>query len=343
MFDYPGVIHVHSRYSDGSACYRGIARAAAKTGVKFVLLNDHDTLGGLHREGEGYINGVMLLIGAEISPPSNHFICYDINTLPSKLLTPASYVENVYEQGGFGFLAHPDHKPNKFQRYSMGWDNWDISQPFGIELWNYFTQWSNQISNFWSLMRGVMTPAWCLQGPCSDLLARWDSIAQKRKVPGIAGVDAHGGRQLGWVPSILSSYVKQFQTLRTHILTTDQLTGNSRDDRTVILDAIRNGRSYLINRTAGETKVFRFGASYKGQHWTIGDEIQWHKGITLNAEFPKKTYARLIHDGNVVHETNYHKLNYLTSEPGVYRLEVFKPWGRYLAPWIFTNHIYLRS
>ncbi|MBM7855997.1 putative metal-dependent phosphoesterase TrpH [Desulfohalotomaculum tongense] len=103
MFDYPGVIHVHSTYSDGSACYKGIARAAAKAGVKFLIINDHDTLGGLHNEGECYIEGVLMLIGAEISPPANHFICCDVGILPDNKLPPQEYIRDVYDQGGLVF------------------------------------------------------------------------------------------------------------------------------------------------------------------------------------------------------------------------------------------------
>ncbi|MTI79267.1 MAG: hypothetical protein FH758_00075 [Firmicutes bacterium] len=345
MFDYPGVIHVHSTYSDGSACYDGISRAAAKAGVKFLMINDHDTLGELHKKGERYINGVLMLIGAEISPPTNHFICYDVKNLPNNKMMPNDYIKNINQQGGFGFLAHPDHRANKyFQPQSMGWNEWEnLSHHFGIELWNYFTQWTNRASSFVNLIKAIFNPAWCLQEPCEKVKSGWDKLAQKRRVPVIAGVDAHGGRQLGWFPSILSSYVKQFSTLRTHVLTTNQLTGNEIEDRNMVLDALRNGRSYLLNYTAGKVENFKFTAIYKDKSWHMGDELKWHKGIKITSRLPKGSHARIIKDGKTIYQTNEKIINIPVKKPGVYRMEVFRKRGRCLIPWIYTNHIYIRT
>jgi hypothetical protein len=345
MYDYPGVIHVHSNYSDGSASYCGIASAAAKAGVKFVLINDHDTLGGLSNNEEGYKSGVLMLIGAEISPKNNHFICYNVKNLPSNRLEPKYYIKNVYEQGGFGFLAHPDHKPNLFLKSGgMGWDSWDAIHPFGIEIWNYFTQWSNRTSSFKKFIRSVITPSWCLQEPCNKLMDRWDQIAQNRCVPAIAGVDAHGGRQFGWVPSVLSSYKKQFQTLRTHALIKNPLIGEVESDRKQIIDAIRRGRSYLVNYHAGSVENFNFSAGCQDKQWYIGDELSWEKGLVFIFQLPKNSYARLIRNGRKILELKGVEVNeYLVDKPGVYRLEVLKIRGKRLIPWIYTNHIYIRS
>ncbi|MBM7855996.1 hypothetical protein JOC37_002419 [Desulfohalotomaculum tongense] len=224
----------------------------------------------------------------------------------------------------------------------MGWKEWDIPHPFGIELWNYFSQWTNRASGIINLIRAVINPTWCLQEPCAKLMARWDKMAQKRRVPVIAGVDAHGGRQLGWIPSILCSYVKQFSTLRTHVLTAKQLTGDEKYDRRLILNALRNGRSYLLNYTAGHAEFFGFMAKYKDKRWHMGDEVNWFKGINLIGKIPRGACAKIIKDGKVIYKTGDSKIDIPAAEPGVYRMEVFRRRGKCLIPWIYTNHIYLR-
>ncbi|MEW6698310.1 MAG: hypothetical protein ACOY35_14375 [Bacillota bacterium] len=42
LYNYSGVVHIHTKYSDGSADLQGIARAACKSGADFVLINDHN-------------------------------------------------------------------------------------------------------------------------------------------------------------------------------------------------------------------------------------------------------------------------------------------------------------
>src|SRR5690606_39746886 len=80
VFDKAGVIHVHTRYSDGAGSVRAVARAAVRAGVDFVVVTDHDTLAGLRRGEDGWYDRLgrptgapgaartLVVIGQEISP-----------------------------------------------------------------------------------------------------------------------------------------------------------------------------------------------------------------------------------------------------------------------------------
>ena len=80
FFDKAGVIHVHTRYSDGAGSVRAVARAAVRAGVDFVVVTDHDTLAGLRRGEDGWYDRLgrptgapgaartLVVIGQEISP-----------------------------------------------------------------------------------------------------------------------------------------------------------------------------------------------------------------------------------------------------------------------------------
>lgn len=341
LYDYSGVVHIHSNYSDGSADFKGIAKAAFQTDARFVMINDHDTLRGLYQEGEKYLNGVLMLVGLEITPKRNHFLCYDVESVPSNLLRPEEYIGKVYRQGGFGFLAHPDQKDNKLFPGKMHWDNWDVDMPYGVEIWNYFSQWMGGFENALGLFKSFFFPKACLQAPVPDTLRKWDSMGEKRRVPAIAGIDAHGGRQFGWVPTILSCYKYQFRTLRTNVVTKQPLRGNLHHDKKLILSAIRNGQSYLVNYCAGKVKYFSFYAEKQRNRWLMGEETAYSQGMKVNVELAKKAHIKIIKNGRVLAKCHDSSLSLPNPGPGVYRVEVYKGnlWTR---PWIFSNHIYLR-
>ena len=62
----PGVIHVHSVRSDGRGTPDEIAEAAARAGLKFVVITDHGD-GTRAPEPPAYRHGVLCLDAVEIS------------------------------------------------------------------------------------------------------------------------------------------------------------------------------------------------------------------------------------------------------------------------------------
>lgn len=341
LYNYSGVVHIHTKYSDGSADLRGIAKAACKSGANFVLINDHDTLKGLYLEGEKYLHGVLVLVGSEVTPRRNHFLCYDIETVPSKELKPKQYVGEVYRQGGFGFLAHPDQKENPLFPGRMHWDDWDLDMPFGVEIWNFFSQWMGSFNTIKGLLKSIFFPKALLKPPHPETLLRWDRLGLSRPVPAIAGVDAHGGRQFNGVPTIISSYTHQFKTLRTHVLTKEPLEGDLKRDRRRILSAIKKGRSYLVNHCAGKVEHFSFDLQHQDRCWHMGEEAPHCPGMVLRVELPQQAHVKVIKDGKPFSQSTTRALRLPNPGPGVYRVEVYKGkfWPR---PWIFSNHIYIR-
>lgn len=342
LYNYSGVLHIHTKYSDGSADFRRIAKAAHKSGARFIVINDHDTLQGLYQEGEQYLNGILVLVGSEVTPERNHFLCYDINSVPDNKLQPREYVQEVYRQGGFGFLAHPDQKSNPLFPAKMHWENWDLDMPYGIEVWNYFSQWMSSFKTKRGLLKSILFPKLCLAPPQPQTLWRWDQLGKTRIVPAIAGVDAHGGRQFGWIPNILSSYLYQFKTLRTHVVCQNPLRGDLAADRSNILCALKKGCCYLVNHLVGQVEHFSFYLQDAEQCWQMGDEVTHKPGLVLRVKLPVKAHIKIIKDGKIFTQSKAKSLRLPNPQPGVYRVEVYK--GRFWPrPWIFSNHIYLRE
>ncbi|GAB6157593.1 CehA/McbA family metallohydrolase [Desulfotomaculum varum] len=342
LYSYSGVAHIHTSYSDGSADLKEIARAACRSGAHFILINDHDTLQAKYLEGECYLHGVLVLVGAEVTPQRNHFLCYDITNVPSRLLPPQQYVGEVYRQGGFGFLAHPDQKENPLFPGCMHWENWDLDLPFGVEIWNFFAQWMGGFETLGGLLKSCFFPKARLQPPHPETLLRWDRLGIIRPVPAIAGVEAHGGRQFKWLPTIVSSYLHQFKTLRTHVLTRQPLQGDAAKDRQLILTALKQGRSYLVNHFAGKVRFFSFLIQHRNQYWHMGEEVKYRPGLVIKVTLPEPAQIRIIKDGKLFCQTHAGNVRLPETAPGVYRVEVYKGswWPR---PWIFSNHIYVRA
>ena len=109
LFEYVGNLHIHSSFSDGSATVIDIDYSAAKPGLDFIILNDHDYLAdALHLEVEGFYGEVLVLMGLEIGKMSHHYLAYDLKEMvKSGASTPQDIIDLVNAQGGFGFLAHP--------------------------------------------------------------------------------------------------------------------------------------------------------------------------------------------------------------------------------------------
>jgi Predicted metal-dependent phosphoesterases (PHP family) len=116
LYDYTGVIHIHSAYSfDGRTPMPDILEAARRNSLDFVMLTDHSNLRAREEGFEGWNGDTLLIVGQEIAPRFNHYIAFETNTpviFPEdeQDINPQIYIDHVRAQGGIGFIAHPDHE-----------------------------------------------------------------------------------------------------------------------------------------------------------------------------------------------------------------------------------------
>src|SRR5690242_5813451 len=117
MHDYAGCIHFHSAYSyDASHSVQNIIRDAFKANLDFAILTDHFNLDarkdGWERYHQNQGQKLLFLVGEEISPRYNHYLALNITSPIVVSKTDAhsqDVIDAVNAQGGFGFIAHPDH------------------------------------------------------------------------------------------------------------------------------------------------------------------------------------------------------------------------------------------
>lgn len=331
---------MHSVYSDGSWTIPDIAAIADKMGLDFLLFSDHHTLQP-KKDGLGKFYGKTLVsIGYENSDASdiNHLLCFQLdNTVPG--IRAEDYTRDSFEKGGLNIIAHPMERRNKLKEFPpYPWTVWDSPDFQGIEIWNQLSEWMEGLTK-WNKFHRFIHPLHSTVSPPPDLLIKWDELAQKRKVFGISGVDAHAFKRrfLFFFTVHIFHYKVMFKSLRNHLLLTEPF---PRDDyplaERMIYDALRQGRLFFSNHRRGNAAGFRFYAESDGKTFQMGDEISSRK-VTFFAESPLTAELKLIHNGKPVCWTLSNKLQYDAFNSGVYRIEVRRSGNA----WIYSNHIYV--
>ncbi len=333
--DYKGVIHVHSRYSDGSGSLSRIIGAANKAGLDYCIITDHHTLRHKEEGAEGWHNGTLTLVGEEISPPTNHYLALGIEkVIDSEDGTPQNYVNEVNRQGGLGFILHPASKGKR----SLGlkerpWTAWEVKNFTGLELWSYMYDWLEPV-NLLTLPYYVLRPEKAISGPDKESLRKWDELTQERRVVAIGSVDAHARRVIPLGIFEVFPYEQVFLTIRTHILTSP-FNFNLAEDRRLLYSALRQGHSYISYDYLAPADGFKF----ETEEAIMGDEVEFSPHLTLTASSPQTAHLKLIFNGQVIKETEGTSIQLKPQAPGVYRLEAYLK-GK---PWVFTNPIYVRG
>jgi len=340
FFQYKGVLHVHSTYSDGQKTIPEIAAIANELDLDFLLMTDHNTLQSRLDGLEGWYGHVLLGIGSELNDADdkNHYMAFNINEPIPFGLSAESYVNKVKEQGGFGIIAHPDESRAHLEAYPpYPWTIWESADYDGIEIWNHMSEWMEGLTN-WNKFWRFMHPRRSIVSPKKETLQRWDQLNQKRKVVAVGGVDAHGFiyRIWGFIPLRVFRYKISFRTIRTHVLVKEKLPAdNPQKALNLIYEAIRSGRSYVAHNLLVDASGFYFNVEYAQGVAEMGDSLAAGRKNLFLVQAPAAAQIVLLKDGSAVEQSSGTELRYESAEPGIYRVEVRRQ-GR---PWIFSNQI----
>ncbi|MCC6301074.1 MAG: PHP domain-containing protein [Anaerolineales bacterium] len=346
-------LHMHTRYSDGSGIHKDIANAAIQTGLDAVIVTDHNVL---VRGMEGYYRvgptRVLLLVGQEVhdqarAPQKNHLLILNAERdLAALAENPQTLINGVREAGGLSFIAHPtDPAAPAFNETDISWEDWDVQNFTGIELWNGLSELKTVVPTKLHGLFYAYFPQFIGYRPILETLNRWDALlAQGRPVVAIGGSDAHAMHmRLGPLHRVIFPYEFHFKTVNTHVFIPEPLTGDAATDKKMIYDALAAGRCFVAYDLPASTKGFTFKAKGLEQSALMGEEISVKGGVTLHAHTPKQAEIHLIKDGTRIGVwKNSYAATYSVNEPGVYRVEVYRRFLGRLCGWIFSNPIYVR-
>ena len=337
---YPGAIHIHTLYSDGTASMPEIAKWAKKAGLAWIIVTDHNNLKGFKNNEEGWYDGVAVLIGEEISPKTgNHYLALNIKEEISQKTRPEEYIEKVKAQGGIGFIAHPDESLGRANKYrALRWDNWDITGFNGLEIWNFLADWVDNY-NPKNPAKSYFFRHQSLNGPTQKVLQWWDKLNNNTKeiVPAIGGADAHALKYkfLGITLKIFP-YLVSFNAVINNIIMDNELSKDFNEAKQQIYTAIEKGNNLIENRKWRHSKHnIEFYIQNQDSIAYSGDSVKIENNSKLVIKTPKKAKIKLIYDGNFVYEIFGKELVYTNLSPGKYRAEIYHK----NHPWAFTNPI----
>lgn len=347
----PGGYHIHSKRSDGSGDVDAIADAAARAGLRYIILTDHGDATRAPAPPE-YRRGVLCIDAVEIGTSDGHLVALGL-TKPSPYPLAGEgrdVLEDVHRQGGFAILAHPDSP-----RDNLKWRAWSIPYD-GVEWLNMDSEWRDErpyrIAG--DALRYFVRPAETMAGMFRrprPTLRRWDSTTRLRPIVGLAALDAHAGwntgeepRRSSWVS--IPSYVQMFRTLTQAVILETPLSGDAAADAPRVLEAIAQGHTYSAVRGIADAATLDFSATMGQRTLRMGDEVPRDgTPIRLQASVPGVPDASLtiVRDG-VSLGTFPGRASFDVSSAGragveSYRVEV--AYGNRRVPWLVSNPIYI--
>jgi hypothetical protein len=342
IYEIIGAVHLHSNYSDGTWDIPSIAQRADEVGLDFLLFTDHHTLQPKKDGWEGFYGRTLVLIGYETSDfnDHNHYLAFQLREVVPGI-TAEQYVTEIAKRGGWGIIAHPMEKRNKLEHYPpYPWTEWNCNSFNGIEIWNQLSEWMERLTKYNKLYR-ILHPLKTTISPTEDTLRKWDELAGERKMVGTAGIDAHSFevKVLRLIKLKIFHYKVMLKSLRNHLLLKETFPrGDVARCEEAIFTCLREGRLFFSNHRRGDAQGFRFWAENEREKVLIGETISG-KETWLRAESPLKAELSLIHNGRMIFRTKGNRLEYKTTENGIYRVEA----RRKGYAWVYTNHIYMKD
>ncbi len=339
LFDYTGVIHIHTLYSgDSSAELSDILDCAKRFNVDFVIITDHNSLG--YKSREGWYNNTLVLVGEEISPAEgNHYLAFNIEKLVEPSSNPQKFIDEVLDQNGFGFIEHPffygNHHIHPFNILPNPWTDWNVRGFTGMSVFNYTSDGGERMRLYNFLIYYVF-PGLDKDRPNARTIEKWDALNLSRKTVGIGTADAHLYRtKAGPLHISVWPFSYYFNSIRTHILSSSPLSPDT------VYSALKSGHCYISHNYLGNSRGFLFWAENKGSRVIMGDEIELKEDTELHIYSPLTVKIKLLKNGVTLIERVTDQLDYPVESPGVYRVETSIYHRFSWKPWVYTNPIYV--
>ncbi len=346
-----GGYHIHSVRSDGTGTPDQIAEAAARAGLRFIILTDH---GDLTRAPDPpqYRHGVLCIDAAEVSTSSGHVVALGIERAsPYPVAGEArDVIDDIHRLGGWAVVAHPDSpKPE------LRWRGQNVLFD-GLEWLNIDSEWRDESIGHLAgtfaryLVRAPPSLASLFRRPVQTL-RRWDAASRVRPIVGLAALDAHArlpgptrqdpspGRTIAALPS----YLQMLRTLEQVAMVDRPLSGEPSADARLVLSALRAGHTYSAITALAAPVSLTFSASENdvtipmGESLgTIGTSARFHARVNDGA-----ARVAILHNGVEIAGGRGQADFSGPVTPGPYRVEAHRP--GLSVPWIVSNPIYAGS
>lgn len=315
--DYRGALHVHTRAGGHTeATFEEMLEGARVAGLDFVGLTEH---GGAPSSPDNAAPlAPLILRGQEVDRAGSHELTFEgVDRAAFSIAThwkgsgtdnPAAEVFNLHEEAE------------------------------AASRWKMALGWLGSLRGYGQLL--LMPHITVYRDHVSD----WQKLASTRRVVAVAGNDAHAniGIRSASRKLLLDPYERSFGYVSTHVW----LERGVALTRESLLAALTAGHAYIAFDFLAPTQSFYFAAAPIGSaQATIlsGDETS--NPVRLTVRSPLRARIVLIKDGVALQQVDSLGLDFTTSEPGVYRVELYlRQLGSYAEehPWIISNPVYVR-
>ena len=322
IYRYCGAIHIHSLHSDGTGNIDEISKSAKACGLDWIIVTDHNNFD----VQEGVFNGITVIKGEEISlEDKNHYLTFGINKCISPSENIAENIEEVKQNGGFGFAAHPDERdcrPNT--KPPIKWLDKTII-PDGVEIWNWFSQWGDNYNS-----KNIFTTAYSyffrhnlVKKPYESTLKWWDKLNNDKPeiVPALGGVDAHALIIRNYIfPVTVFPYETTFKTITNQIILKNPPDEDFNVRKGQILNAIKNGNNLIFNRKINKNAPEIYVKNNKETAF-CGDNILVDDNTYLHFNCDRCSDIKIFKNGQLIAEKNAKTFEIKLNEGGKYRVE----------------------
>lgn len=355
FFEYSGAIHIHTVYSDGGGTYEDIINAADSLGLDFIIPTDHNTLAPIRDGWARKAGGVIVIPGVEnaINHSGGHYIAIgDSLTMvrTKKISSEIVYKANVNNNN----MIFPAHI---FRSKKDSWKNFNIGGYTGIEIFNLDENWRDNLKSYRIQRFFANLFVYCFINKNLNYLIsfpqkqleKFDELNMVRKTSGIGSTDAHSRKIFS---RGIPSYTSSFKSVQTIIITRVPFNGQYSHDREIVLNAIRNGNSFVGFPGFGNVRGFLFTAFSDSSEASCGDSLCMGKSAKLRIVLPenKNCVVRIVRNGRIFKE--YDKIvtkiiDLDISDTGVYRVQVLQKrdmlplMRKRFFPWILSNPVYI--
>jgi hypothetical protein len=348
-----GVIHVHTKASDGSGTVAEVMVAAEKAHLSFIAITDHNVALTESELAEDPPD-LPIISGEEIGTAAGHFLALGLppSWAQPKTNDDRTLLAAVRAAGALRILAHPFHPHTP-------WTDWKTSDFDGMEIWNEDATWRQNnifdlldafllygVNDQLALVRLARTP--------DENFAKWDELLEQRPIAGICAADTHARVRLGdshdWR---FPNYEPSFKVAREHLLVSKEAGGGNPAlaSAAELVDTLKGGHSFCGLDALYPADGFSFRISSGGVSGGPGDFIPWSGSARLQISTPAGPSIPLIkifRDGREIDEQRTRVVDERISGPGRYRTEVFlrqpgfSGWRRPTL-WVFTNPVYVSA
>jgi len=360
VYDYKGVINVHTDLSIGSAAPSFVISSAATAGLDFLIFTDLN-LFNMPTTFESYHGKLLVFSAGKYSYLDSRLIYYSVNqeSIGSNLGEAQVKLADLLSQNqgankdSLLILAHP---------YKAGF-SWNGEIPTGLdgfELLNVKSlshrAWEkSKISSLWSIFLYPFNPSLAmlrLFSEPTDEIALFDKLSQQRRINMYAGTEA-SARALPLANYLMHfpSYKRSFDIMSNHILLRSELTGSFNNDKVKVFNALKNGNFYLALDLMGDTKGFTATLDDSSKSYLMGSQVKLSKHLMMNVKLPavpKDFYEIVVYrNGEKIQNINKPEFSLPITLPGTYRVQVRVspllplPDAKQWITWIYTNPFYV--